>query len=343
MADVARHIRIVHPEPSDDLVQKRTSAVAELQKSWNKKRGVLDLVLLVDGAVAGLFAHAISDSFAAEVEAAIQKSSASFVRENNDRDIAVCASLAVLMLLESAKPGESYLSTIEVIALATWSALSFQAVPTDPKVAALVSELSAKSQRIVQRAAEVARSRKAAVPLAFEHQEADTIKSATERLFASAKALTEILSDNAVLDREETDVLWWALRGRSDILKRGLSDLHPSTAAVMSGFELSQILRRVPADAHKHLATRLINAKDKYDTAELMTGMGEFRSVLGSELSQHAKLVNNAAFVLPLLTGIGSNQLASFHQTKRDLDDWAGRALLEGTILRVYLTPRPTV
>ena len=102
--DIAKCLRIFEPDPDDDFITKREAAIKDLRTRLVKKRTIDHLMGLGSG-VCEVFRDSPSmpDTLATHIEAAIKKQSASFVRDNRDLEMGVCAAAAVVQAVESGR------------------------------------------------------------------------------------------------------------------------------------------------------------------------------------------------------------------------------------------------
>ncbi len=140
------------------------------------------------------------------------------------------------------------------------------------------------------------------------------------------------LRSNAIIDREEIDLLWWVLSDWSSLLGRRFSDeTGGAAAAVASGIEAGRMIRRAPGEAHRHLVLRNVIAGKDLSLIELLTAIGEDRPKL-TPIEEYA-FITNCPAVFPLSNAIQTGSTSDPRaKIKRPLSDWATRALLESSI-----------
>ena len=181
-----------------------------------------------------------------EIEGAVRESGAeAFVAAEQPLQVAVCGLLGALQGLDgAASTGE--IGMRGVLAIGLWSALSFQPPRTEPKLEVLRGEVLKKAHRHVIEMANGSRQRvKVPDAVTKETEPAKIAEFVTTVLNPAVNALRI----NAALDREEIDLLWWALGDWSELLKRRYSASPDSVAtALASGIEAGQMLRCMPGD-----------------------------------------------------------------------------------------------
>lgn len=353
MVNIAKHIRIFNTEPSDDLVDKRTAAIAKLTAVLGKKARLPEILQLANNVAAGVIdPNKLSTALATEVEAAIKERSTAFDRDGNELEVLICLLLAMCQRLENHEAGTTSQSSNESRAAAVWSALSFQPSRSEPKLEALRDELMAKAQALVLASGESGRKRLEVPDFSIEdgdeseeeedeESEEGDIAQFKEDFMAGTEATIVALRTNADLDREELDLLWWALGDWSDLLDKRLSTLPAPLAAVTSGIEIGRALRKLPASAHKHLALRNI-ADDaaSLNLSELIEAIGTEKEKLLSAFANRQWL-SEFPEVFPLLHALQTGKTsADVSDQKRSLRDWGARALLETSILFVRANDR---
>jgi hypothetical protein len=333
MADVATYVRIFEAEPTDDFVTKRTAAVKDLAARLIKDNNIDALVGVSNSiALACTEGQEMPEALASLTEASLKSQSTSFIRDGNEMQILVTAMLALDSQLLTAKPSLRSLSVYDVLALTSWSALSFQSARPEPKLEALRQELERDARSLCLSSASQSRTRVNIGDFKLEKL-ADDLSDLSAKLKPVVEGPLHALRNNAVLDREEIDFLWWALSDYSDLMDEQRSALSPAVAALAAGLDGSKILRRPPADAHRHLVLRHVRDSQALSLDELLTALGTARERLSAVSESH--LVEKFPAVFPLMAALRTGVANGGGATRRPLAEWAGRALLEGGTLRV--------
>lgn len=336
MSLMAKYVRIFWPDPKDDDVKRRNAAVVMIQTWISGLDAPWAAIRLASVLADGVADGRARDEFAIKVEQAIiDAGSAAFVRQERDLEIIVVAMVSVLDLIRREPESNSW-SPIDGLAAGLWSALSFQAPVVQEPIELLRQEVLVAARSRTMQIAERSRKR-APVPeigplkLPEDHPvgaRANTVyRNATEPL---VKALRE----NADLDREELEFLWWALEDWSEVLGCRRADLLPLVRAVVSGIDGASKLRRLPAPGHRNVVLRGVPSASTATLTALLAALGDHRSALAASIN--AMLVGESATVFPLLAAIASGHADSAGaDIERDVRDWGARALLEGGILQV--------
>jgi hypothetical protein len=343
MTNIAHHIRIFEPSPTDDYVTKRVTVVSAVADNFKKRRSYGDLFALAND-IATVFsprAH-LTGAIAVQVADVISKESPSFDKDERQEEVDVCAALGGLNWLEGASNSAGNPSSADVFAMALWSALSFQKASTNAKLEKLRQELIKVARELVLGSAETARQRTNVVDSAFSLAEGDQAAQIEKKIKDTVVKAVNALRVNAALDREEIDVLWWALDDWSTTGRKRYSDLGAEEAILAGAVELTKLLKRLPADMHRHLVMRHVaNTAQKRDLPGFLEKLGDTRGVVAVAFQGNALLDSNP-HVFPLLSALGSqDRKSSGEKISRNLDEWGARALLEAGM--VHLSTLPTL
>ena len=330
--DIAKCVRIFDPDPDDDLVTKREAAINHLRTQLLKRRSVPDLMAIGSG-ICGVFldSPSIPDVLADQIEAAIKKSSRSFVRDERDLEIGVCAAAAVVQSINSKAKSWQAGSASDILAVSVWSALEFLPVCKEPKLEEFrAMAVDAARNRILKAGLETrARS---SVPKLGVLEDGEL---SNEAISSAIEPTLNALQINADLDREEIDILWWVLGGVSNILERPLQSLPPAVRVVTTGVEIGALMRALPTQSHRNLALRGLDEADPLPLPEILRAFGEDRLRIAATF-QEESLIDHAPLVFPLLAAVRSGKATRpGADVARSLSEWGARALLERAVLRI--------
>ncbi|MDH2348149.1 GTPase-associated system all-helical protein GASH [Bradyrhizobium sp. SSUT77] len=343
MTHIATHIRIFASDPSDELVEKRTAAIGEIAGIFKGRREVGELLQTAnDLAVAVQQDGKLSAALTGTIEGAIRKTSTAFVAEGHELEMLVCGLSGALQAMSgSAALRHGAVSIPDVLSFGLWSALSYQKPRTEPKIEQLRDELL---QAAHGHCAAVARDSRQRIKVSDpEFKEAPKKKEGEPETPFDASAMKEGLKpfkdaiadlrSNAAVDREEIDLLWWVLSDWSSLLGRRFSDENAgdAAAAVASGIEAGRMIRRAPAEAHRHLVLRYVPTGKDLSLIELLTAIGGDRAALAP--TEAETYISNCLAVFPLSNALRTGSASDPRpKIKRPLGDWAARALLESSI-----------
>lgn len=336
MSVMAKYVRIFWPDPKDEDVIRRNAAVVTVQ-SWitgfeDPWSAIQIASELADSVVDGK----ARDEVATKVEQAIiGAGSAAFVREDHDLEIIVVALVAALDLVRR-EPDDSGWAPVDALAAGLWSALSFQPPVSEEPVELLRQEVLVAARIRTMLIAERSRKR-APVPEigALSIPEGQPTGTRANTAFRKAtEPLVKALRENAELDREELEFLWWKIEDWSEALDAPLSGADPLVRAVVAGIDGASKLRRLPASGHRNVVLRGVSVGDPATLAALLTTLGDHRATLAKSID--VERVGRSATVFPLLAAIASGDSArTGADIERDARDWGARALLEDGILQV--------
>lgn len=331
MIDTATHVRIFEAEPSDDFVTKRAAATKALAAKFGKEKDINTLVGFANGiAAACIDPSAMPDDLAAVAEKAIKDESTAFVRAGNELQMATIGMIALGQAIEGAKAAAT-LSIMDVLANATWLALDFQPPSANPKIEALRSEVLHAARKLVLSSASAARVRKP-IPDTKMEGPVEDFSDLTDKVGAAVDTPVGALRENAILDREEIDFLWWALGDYSTTSAKQLSAMPPHAAGLTAALEGAQKLRRLPTEAHKHLILRQVRAAEDLTLSELIAVLGDTRPALSALVSD--AYIARFPKVFALTQALATGQAPAVTE-KRSIGDWSTRAFSEAGFLRV--------
>ncbi len=258
------------------------------------------------------------------------------VDRNHDLELLVCLLLAFLGHIQSSKPGGGQLTRVDVVAAGLWSALSFQPLSVKPKLEALREALLTACKTHTLAVGERSRSRIKVPDMAIPGDLAD-FAALNKALKPAADSAIAALRQNAIIYREELDILWWALGDWSEVLNERISAMDPEIAAVVCGIEVGLELRKLPADGHKNIALRHVTSTASVTLLELVKALDDKRGPLIDAIAAGGRLATTPT-LFPLLLAIESGKSSSAgSKQKRPLRDWGARALLEVAVLNMAL------
>lgn len=335
MSVMARYVRIFCPVPKDEDVARRNSAVVALQSwiaSFEDPWSAVELASALADSVADGRAR---DAFALEVEKAIvQAGSAAFVREDHDLEIIIVALVSVLGVI-AREPSDAHWGPIDALAATLWSALSFQRPVPEEAVEILRQEVMVASRNRTMQLAEKSRARSLVPeigPLTIS-ESVPTGAKASNAYRRATEPLVKALRENAELDREELEFLWWMMEDWSEVLNSRLSDADSIVRAVVAGWEGALKLRRLPSSGHRNVVLRGVAAGNRATLDAVLTALGDHRTGMAEMID--AERIARSASGFPLLAAIVSGCAeAEGAGIERDARDWGARVLLERSLLQ---------
>lgn len=333
MDNLAVHMRITGLTVSNDDVDSRRAAATKLAAAWRK---LSDPGQIIDKAAAiamALGGDGIApDPLASEVEATVQKTASAFLAAERPLEVGVCAGMAAVAII-APPPSRNGWTVADIYANALWLALSFQPALADEKREKLRQEVLTLARAQSLNSANAARERDvvpepAELTVTWNDDDATATTNFKEALVETVGALRR----NAALDREELDFLWWAQLSRSRALGRALTKIPEPVRLLAAGIEGAALLRRLPADVHREIVLRTLEADPRLSLGELLTALGEDRPALTAQVPAGAW--SNTPSVFPLLTALASGAAPAI-DAARSASDWGGRALLEAGLAKM--------
>jgi len=338
MTNVAKYIRIFNANPDDDFVTKRMAAIKAIEDGFKKVKDLgLLMALANDLSIALLDHEQLSEFISENVEKALKKQSPSFVTENQTLQMSTCGSIAMLEYLMKTQSISPFitLTVVDVIAISLFSGLSFQKADNNqPKINDLRIALLKEAERICGVSSVVSRERMPIKALGTLVEGGD-IATNNKNILQAINPILQALTTNAALDREEIDILWYVLDGTSRILNVKFVDLNVVQSALLRGLEISSLIRRIPTAAHFKLAQHAVHDTKDLNAGELLEELADSMKSLSEYLSQFNQ-IEKFPHIFPLFSCILNGKAVSANtEIKRSLQDWASRALLEGSLLNL--------
>lgn len=333
MSNMAEYARIFETGTDDDWVSKRKQAVADVA-GWFRGLSTIEAIraaAAIAQAVAG--AEELPGEIVSLIEAKIQDHAPSFTRDSTEGglQIQVVLMVAAIDTIDNVAGGNGW-TPVDALAASFWSALWFQSSLDRPKLERLRSDLLAAGRRRVLNVATAARKRRPLPAIGPVNISQDSVPGQkVNQAFAKAvEPLLTVLQENAALDREELDFAWWLLADRSDSLEKPLSAFEGAVRAVVAGIDAAARLRKLPADAHRHMAMRNVADGVPSSLIEIVAALGEDRAKLAAAIGP---VIADAGAVFPLLGAIATGDSgAALANEKFASTQWGARALLEASI-----------
>ncbi|MBX8547378.1 hypothetical protein K5D53_22380 [Pseudomonas cichorii] len=334
MSNVALHMRITGTQVTDQDVDRRNSAVAELAATYKKMTSPGQILLTMAEIAAALNGNGMpSDRLGKEVEEAVQKHSSSFIYSERPLEVGICSSMAAFSIISVAPTAMIDWTVSDIMAVGAWSALSFQSPLAEPKREALRQQVLSAAQDRVVSAAEGARERSQVSDFGTPKMVAEELEKFPAEFKAATAVTIQALRRNAALDREELDFLWWVMLDRSRLLKRPLQSLDEPLRLVAAGIEAAANLRKLPCDVHYELVLRSVSEDAEFDLPSLLDAIGEHRVALTDSFITIAAL-NDVPGIFPLLHALATGNVdIEGASVKRKSSEWGERALLEASLL----------
>ncbi|UIK20660.1 GTPase-associated system all-helical protein GASH [Rhizobium leguminosarum] len=333
MSVLAGYANIIWAEPSDEDVGKRNRAISALNTamaSLTTRKAVEAAASIIDGFSGGM----LSGDFATTVERAITDQSEAFRLKGKELQGTVCAAVAALEFVRGNAPFEKW-GAVDALALSLWSGLSFQQ-PVEAKLEELRRDLQTCCQDRVLAAAEQTRERMVVPDVGtLSIPENSPAGNRANTAYKNATApVVKALSTNAELDREELDLLWWALSGYCESLDRTTSELENCCKAVANAFTAAAKLRRVPSEGYRHIVLRGVVPGTPITLSELMLEIGAHRGPIIGRIADSWVMALPGVFPLTHAMALPV-EAVSQSDLKFDVRNWGSRALIEACIFHL--------
>ena len=339
MNKIAVHMRITGLSVSNEDVDTRKAAVADLAKMWARLRNKTQMVQKASEIAKALSGDgAPPESLGVEVQGVVQEHASAFLHSERPLEVGICAGVVAIELL-GRESGSSGFTPIDVLATALWSAVGFQPELEDAKREALRVEVLEAARLRTMKAAESGRVRTDVGEFGhFTIREGKSTEVPANFKKATASTIGA-LRRNAALDREELDFLWWSLLGRSRILGVALQDLDETVRLIAMGIEAASHLRRLPSEGHRDVVLRTLDTNPDKDLRDLLDAVGDKRNKLAARYTEVDCVVSGTPDVFPLLYALAENSaLGDGARIPRPAAEWGARALLEAGLVMLLST-----
>jgi hypothetical protein len=242
-------LRIADPKPSNEKVGMRTKAAADLVTKLAKKENQSLLLAFLQGVVAGFDNPPFTQESPAVVALikAIKEQGGDATLpadlKENALELRALAGMVVGELLEkSLKDGVSDGAMLAALGI---SAASLRPATKDKYLEWMRSELLAYAGKVLHQGA--AQRRQRGTPalsilndIKLPEEESEEEGGHWMEVLPAIRAALSEATAQAMIDREETDILWWMFAGFSEIEQKPLAKLSPSAAAFTAGVELGR-------------------------------------------------------------------------------------------------------
>ncbi|WP_143040703.1 GTPase-associated system all-helical protein GASH [Paraburkholderia caballeronis] len=331
---MAKYARIFWAEPTDGDVAARNKSVENLRAQFgalDSRKAIEVAAALVDALAGGKIPPDLSKT----IEKAISDESPAFQMSGHEQQGIVCAAVAALDLARNAAVNGNGWAAPDAMAAALWSGLALQNPIDRAPVEVLRTDLLDACRHRVSAVSRQARARhdvpdvgKLTIP------EAEPAGPRAQTAYKRAtEPVIKALKDNAELDREEIDFLWWALGDHSELFDCPLGKKAVFSRAIAVGMEGASKLRRLPSDGHRHVVLRQIGESELLALAGLVEKLGEDKAQLAQGFAGTWATAYPSVF--PLISALPADAKLRESAVSLDARDWGARALLEGAIVRL--------
>ena len=258
-------LRIADPQPTDEKVRKRTESAQELLTAF---AGGSDILLeVLQGVVAGFDSMPLtqeSQSVGLLIKA-IKDRDATLPLDlkENALELRAVASIVVGEIITHQPKGIPTDQAV-VAALSLRSALSLRPAASEKYIKWALDTLLSASDETLQVAAGLRRKR--GTPTLHRLATIKESAPATDLwtvVVPSIRSAMQEVTDQAAIDREEIETLWWMFSAYSELEKKALASLAPAAAAFVSGIELARRALLPPAPSSFAMVGRAVETGRK--------------------------------------------------------------------------------
>ena len=321
--EMAKLFRIFEPDPDQNFIQAREKAINRCRRRLLRKRNPSELVIIGNSICEGFFGKfSIHNDLVNQVEDEIMKEIGSFVGSERNLELTVCATATVIQSITSKTMVMKWngWSVSDTLAASLWSGLSFLPTCNARKLETLRNHsVNLARERILKTSSET-RVRYVVSPMEQTNDE--------------EPRTVEKLLKNATFDREEINLLQWALNGKSRIFEKPIKLLPPETRALTAGLEIGSFMRAPPSQWHRDLCSDGLEEKEPVPLCKFLDALGKNIDKIANPLKGNS-LISEARFVFPLLFAISTGKDSGpGANLPRCLSEWGTRALLEHALLQ---------
>jgi hypothetical protein len=261
---------MVDAKPTAETIDRRTAAIQDLTKALIEPQS-WDVVLgSVVGVVEGFEANRANTSPAVElIYQSLHAKDSTVPKDLSDNALELRAAAATSIgeiLVRNPQSPPSMVAL--VVASSLLSGLALRTPVKERYVKAVLDELTQAARETLHRAQLLKRRRTAPGKAlsAIDEKNIPDVATALPNLIKAAKELAKEFSDQASLDREELNVLWWVFAESSSTFGARVEDLPPGKAAFAVGAELANLCLLPPPDSAAALLKRAARLIKKGDT-----------------------------------------------------------------------------
>ncbi len=260
--------RMVSPKPTDEMIGKHKLAVKDLTERFAAAEDYTLLVACTAGVANGFENGFGQDSpLVGAVSECISSHQPAFVPDLSESALQyrACCAVALGEVFKGDEDEEYDFSTAaEVTASFFVSAMGLRPQVTQKYLKVVLQDLRESAVLALERAAGVRRQRQGLdlAPLDDIPVPADPA-SLWEALRPQLKACFETLRQEADVNREELDVLWWLYNGFSRTFDRPVVGLPSGVAALCCGAELADRVITPPLNNIRQMVLQAIDKKRK--------------------------------------------------------------------------------
>ena len=261
----AEWYRVVNPRPDDETIKKRKLAVTELIERLSAADDYQLLVACAAGVANGFESGFNQDSpLVQAVFECISSHQPAFIGDlsENALEYRVCCAIALgEILTRDEAEGEVPQEDAQLAGSLVVSAMGMRSKVTKRYLQIVLQDLEDIAFSALERAAAARRQRQGLNLQGLDNLEVPgDIPTFWQNLLPQLKACIKNLEQNAAMDREELDVLWWLYNGFSETVDQPLIALAPGAAALCCAAE---VVNRVISPPLETVRQMVLHASEK--------------------------------------------------------------------------------
>ncbi len=265
-------LRIADPQPSNEKVRLRTKSATDLVAHFSLKENRDTLLRVVQGAVAGFD----SPVFAQESPSVVllikaikdgDGGDAAFPSDlkENGLELRAIAGMVVGELLASSLKGD--ISAEAMLTALSISAASLRPSASEKHIRWMSQALKSEADKVLQLGAVQCRLRGTPALQQLDDielpEEGEDTEEEWKKIVPAVKAALFEAKEQAAIDREEIETLWWMFAAFSELEHKPIGELSPSAAAFASGIELGRRSLLPPSPSAIGMVERIVKSGRK--------------------------------------------------------------------------------
>jgi hypothetical protein len=234
--------RLIHPNPTDEMVTRRKAIVADVLSSFDTQKDVKNGLCLATAALTGLSPKVSTDvTQASTLIETTKKHHAAFssLLSENALDLQLTACLAIGELLHRKPSKGAWTDARGVLAAVSLSASGLLPPTNGAHLKAVQGSLQAAARECLARSAKQVRQRpEYSLDDLDELSPPADIPGFWNELKPILMTALEAVSRTSEIDRDELEVLWWLYNAESITFAKPLSEIGPYDLAFAAPIEL---------------------------------------------------------------------------------------------------------
>jgi hypothetical protein len=263
--------RVVNPNPNDETLEKRKASALALLEHLTKASDYDLLFPCIAGIANGFDSKLHQDSEIVKLAVeAIREHQPAFPQDLSENALELrmlCATTIGEILSLRLQKGIGSDTSSALIASLITSALSIRPLPAEKHLNAVLKELGGLAKDVSERDSLERRNRPGFSFENFNKVQTTALAAFWTALLPEIQNCVQHLQQQADVDREELDVLWWMYTGISLTTESAIDDLEPGAISLCCGAELANLVVTPPTRSSRQMVSRVIRDHRKKNTA----------------------------------------------------------------------------